>query len=253
MSDINEEEIWKDVVGYEGLYKVSNLGNVYSNYVHRNLKQGNHKDGYKFVILNRNGKSKYMSVHRLVATAFIPNPDDLPEINHKDETPYNNNVENLEWCDYSYNATYNDAHLKRGLQLGIPVYAYDRNGNLVYSFLSSREAERELKINSGNIIECCKNIGRTCRGFVWSQEELLKEEVLRRFELNDKARDVPIYEYAKAKLSKKVNQYDLDGNFIQSFPSTREAGKQLKFSSSLIAGVCRGNHKHTHGYIFKYA
>lgn len=74
------DEIWKDVVGYEGLYKVSNLGNVYSNYVNRSLKQGNHRDGYKFVILNKNGKSKYMSVHRLVATAFIPNKDDLPEV-----------------------------------------------------------------------------------------------------------------------------------------------------------------------------
>lgn len=247
------EEIWKDVVGYEGLYKVSNLGNVYSNYVHRSLKQGNHRDGYKFVILNKSGKSKYMSVHRLVATAFIPNQDNLPEVNHKDEDKTNNCVDNLEWCNYSYNATYNDAHLKRGLQLAIPVYAYDRSGDLVYSFNSSREAARELKINSGNIIECCKAIGKTCRGFVWSQEKLPKEEVLKRFELNDKVRDVPIYEYAKAKLSKKVNQYDLDGNFIQSFSSTKEAGKQLKFSSSLIAGVCRGNHKQTHGYVFKYA
>lgn len=94
------EEIWKDVVGYEGLYKVSNLGNVYSNYVHRSLKQGNHRDGYKFVILNKNGKSKYMSVHRLVATAFIPNQDDLPEVNHKDEDKTNNCVDNLEWCNY---------------------------------------------------------------------------------------------------------------------------------------------------------
>lgn len=63
----------------------------------------------------------------------------------------------------------------------------------------------------------------------------------------------PLHERAKEKFSKKVNQYDLDGNFIQSFPSAQEAGRQLKFSSSLISGVCRGNHKHTHGYVFKYA
>lgn len=246
------EEIWKDVVGYEGLYKVSNLGNVYSNYVHRNLKQGNYKDGYKFVILNRNGRSKYMSVHRLVATAFIPNPDDLPEVNHKDETPYHNNVENLEWCDYSYNATYNDVHLKRGLQLGMPVYAYDRSGNLVYTFPSTREAERKLNMGGSNITMCCKNIGRTCYGFVWSKDKLSKEEVLKRFALNDKM-NKPLHERAKEKLSKKVNQYDLDGNFIQSFPSAQEAGRQLKFSASLVSGVCRGDHKYTHGYVFKYA
>lgn len=246
------EEIWKDVVWYEGLYKVSNLGNVYSNYVHRSLKQGNHRDGYKFVILNKNGKSKYMSVHRLVATAFILNQDDLPEVNHKDEDKTNNCVDNLEWCNYSYNATYNDAHLKRGLQLAIPVYAYDRSGDLAYSFPSTREAERKLNMGGSNITMCCKNIGRTCYGFVWSRDKLSKEEVLKRFALNDKM-NKPLNERAKEKLSKQVNQYDLDGNFIQSFSSTKEAGKQLNFSSSLIAGVCRGNHKQTHGYVFKYA
>lgn len=112
---MNSEEIWKDIIGYEGLYQVSSLGRVRSldRYDSRNhfrngrmLKLSYNTVGYLSVGLHSNGKAKMYMVHRMVAQAFIPNPNNLPIINHKDENPSNNSVENLEWCTAKYNSNY---------------------------------------------------------------------------------------------------------------------------------------------------
>lgn len=119
-------EEWRNIPGYEGKYQVSNLGNVkslprtrkskagsISEVKGRILKQNTDKDGYKNVALCMDGRLKYFRVHRLVAAAFIPNPDNLPMINHKDENPANNCVENLEWCTNSYNTSYSNYKVSR--------------------------------------------------------------------------------------------------------------------------------------------
>lgn len=109
------QEIWKDIEGYEGFYQVSNFGTIkslsryikfgnktrYSN--ERILKFHKDKDGYKKVILQKSGKAQNYLIHRLVAQAFIPNPDNKPQINHKDGDKQNNKVDNLEWCTPSEN------------------------------------------------------------------------------------------------------------------------------------------------------
>lgn len=111
------KEIWKDVVGFEGLYQVSNLGNVKSlpKYTYSKgypqlrkeklLKPGKtgKRHNYLAVVLN---DGKQYKVHRLVAQAFIPNPNNFPQVNHKDENPANNSVDNLEWCSNQYNCKY---------------------------------------------------------------------------------------------------------------------------------------------------
>ena len=101
-------EIWQPVEGYEGLYEVSNLGRVKSLKYGKEkiLKSWNNGKGYLFVSLCRNGKMKHFKVHRLVSTAFIPNPEGLPEINHIDENKSNNCLSNLEWCSHKYNSNY---------------------------------------------------------------------------------------------------------------------------------------------------
>lgn len=112
-------EIWKDVPGYEGIYIVSNFGEVKSLQRTRKGSYGsisivyekilNHKidkDGYHIVTLSKEGKTKCIGVHRLVAQVFILNPLSLPQVNHKDEDPSNNRVDNLEWCDNKYNSNY---------------------------------------------------------------------------------------------------------------------------------------------------
>ena len=105
-------EIWKDIEGYEGLYQVSNLGRVKSIYgwcgnrfVKRTkiLKLKINNKGYTKVYLYKNKKSKMFFVHRLVAMAFVPNPNNLPQVNHKDGNKLNNSIGNLEWCTCSEN------------------------------------------------------------------------------------------------------------------------------------------------------
>ena len=98
-------EEWKNVIGYEGLYEVSDKGNVRN--VRRNtLLKLQKNQGYIRVALSKNGIKTWLRVHRLVAQAFLPNPDNLPQVNHKDEDKTNNSVDNLEWCDQAYNNLY---------------------------------------------------------------------------------------------------------------------------------------------------
>ena len=131
-----EKEIWKSVVGYEGYYEVSNLGNVRSvdrivknkNNTTKIIKGKNHKltvaqSGYISIALYKNCEQKVYRVYRLVAEAFIPNPQNLPQINHIDENKENNNVENLEWCTGSYNVR---TRSKKGERR---IIQYDENGN----------------------------------------------------------------------------------------------------------------------------
>ena len=131
------EEVIKPVPGYEGYYEVDNLGRVFSVdriiQVNDNgriydkpihgalLKQTNHSQGYKTVALTKNGKTKQEYVHRIVASAFIPNPDNFSVVNHKDEDKTNNFVDNLEWCTVSYNNTYGEKTKKQAEKIrGIP-------------------------------------------------------------------------------------------------------------------------------------
>ena len=100
------QEIWKDIKGYEGLYQVSNLGNVYSIKNNKLLKLHISHKGYVVVCLYKNNKQHTQQIHRLIAQAFIPNPNNLPCVNHKDENPGNNDFRNLEWCTYKYNNNY---------------------------------------------------------------------------------------------------------------------------------------------------
>ena len=123
-------EEWRSIPGYEGLYEVSSYGRVKSleiSYIRKNgimdhkpeiiLRPKNNGTGYFTVCLYKNKTYKYYLIHRLVAQAFIPNPDNLSEVNHKDEDKTNNRVENLEWCSHKYNMNYNDVQKRRSQRM----------------------------------------------------------------------------------------------------------------------------------------
>ena len=153
-------EVFKDVPGYEELYQVSNLGNVKSLITGKILSPGINTCGYLHVILCKNGKQKYYLIHRLVAQAFIPNPDNYPEVNHKDKNRQNNCVDNLEWCTTQYNVEYSRAK---------QVAQYDLNGNLIATWKSVREIERQTGFLQGSISDCCRG-HRNCKtmyGYIW--------------------------------------------------------------------------------------
>ena len=105
----------KDIIGYEGLYAITEQGQVWSYRAHRFLKPFDNGAGYPIVALYKNKVGTQLLVHRLVAEAYIPNPDNLPLVNHKDENPNNPDVSNLEWCTYRYNSIYGTANERRAV------------------------------------------------------------------------------------------------------------------------------------------
>lgn len=114
--DLRMKEIQKPILGYETLYNISNLGNVFSIKSNRNIKPTKNSKGYLIVGLCKNRKRKSCLVHRLVAEAFIDNPNKLQEINYKDENPLNNIITNLEWCTHKYNMNYNNLGKRAKIQ-----------------------------------------------------------------------------------------------------------------------------------------
>lgn len=145
--------LWKGIKGYEGKYQVSNIGEVRSlNYNHtgkaKKLKQGTDKDGYKTVGLCNNGKEKFYKVHRLVANTFIPNPNNLPQVNHINEVKDDNRVSNLEWCDCKYNNNYGNRTSKASKKT-----ICLNTGEI---FNSVREAGRKYNIVPTSITKCCR-------------------------------------------------------------------------------------------------
>ena len=156
-----EIEIWKPVVGYENLYEVSNIGGVRSvrDGVIKILTPRVNEKGYLRINLCKNGKMKSYYVHRLVAEAFIPNPHNLPCINHIDENPLNPVSSNLEWCTYKYNNNYGK-HLEK---ISKPVLCVELN----VVFQSGYEAGRQTGIPQPNINKCLNGERMTAGGYHW--------------------------------------------------------------------------------------
>lgn len=170
-------EHWKDIKGYEGRYQVSDLGRVKSfcNGKERIIVGYKNTDGYMIVGLCKDGKRKICLVHRIVAHAFIPNPDELPEVNHKDECKTNNIVSNLEWCDCKYNHNYGTHNERVAKALSKHVYQYSKNGSLVCSYPSVREAERRTGYTHCLIVKCCNGKSKHAYGFIWSYTPINKD------------------------------------------------------------------------------
>ena len=191
-----EAEIWKDIVGYEGRYKVSSLGKVLSlrycgsDKSHLLSPNPDHK-GYLMIYLSKNGETKTFHIHRLVAKAFIPNPNNLPQVNHKDENKQNNSVENLEWCDGIYNINYgtgikrrtetakkSDAHILHIKKLHnankIPILMIDKNTKgIIKRYDCGQAAADELHISKSSIYQVCKGRRKTVGGYMWKYEHLV--------------------------------------------------------------------------------
>lgn len=160
----SDNEIFLDL---DEFYEVSNLGNIRSKRNNKILKTHNDSmsKGYKYITLNYKGVKKSYQIHRLVAKLFLPNPNNYPCINHKDENPSNNKVDNLEWCSYSYNLSYGTRIKKELATKSIlntknspkKVIQMDLQGNFIQEFESANSAAKFLNIANSHIINCCNN------------------------------------------------------------------------------------------------
>ena len=151
----------KDIVGYEKEYAVTEDGKIWSHKSKKFLNPGKHRNGYLQVALWQNNKPKYYFIHRLVAEAFIPNPNNLPQVNHKDENKTNNNVWNLEWCNRKYNMNYGTMRERSAHNHGKPVRCIE-TGVVYYSI---KDAEKQNGIT--HVFDSCKNPKRTAGGYHW--------------------------------------------------------------------------------------
>lgn len=183
------KEIYKPIEGYEGLYEISNLGNVKSLDYGRTgkeqiLKGGKDRYGYLYVLLYKNKERKKITTHRLVATTFIPNKENKPCINHKNEIKTDNRAENLEWVTIKENnnyGTHNEriAKANRGKKRSqetieklskshsIPIVQLDLHGNFIAVHQGATQVGRDLGFYSSNINACCKGKYKTAHGYKW--------------------------------------------------------------------------------------
>lgn len=173
------EEIWKDIKGYEGLYQVSNLGRIKSfrrgkraycptEYI---LKNSITDKGYCMVTLYNNTKREKFLVHRLVAEAFIPNPNSMPHINHIDENKTNNCVNNLEWCTPQYNNCYGTARFRAMMTKGHPVHQCLINGEWLATYATNSVASEITGVSVKEISACLRGSLHSAGGFVWKRAE----------------------------------------------------------------------------------
>lgn len=171
-------EVWKDVVGFEGLYQVSNEGKVYSFKTRKILRPccNTYRNGYMCLILRKNGKSYGCRMHRLVAEAFIPNPNKLPEVNHKDENTANNRASNLEWCTQKYNNNYGTKLIRQSKHTNYSLIASKTSkkvcqvgldGKTIKTWDSANQLKRLFGFDNSHIAKCCRGIEKTAYGFRW--------------------------------------------------------------------------------------
>lgn len=200
---MENREIWKDVKGYEGLYQVSNLGRIWSVKSQKYLKPWVNTCGYHLVgLISKNGKQKKEQIHRLVALAFIENPNNYPQVNHKDENKGNNCVENLEWVTAKQNCNYGTRNERIAEKIkGENHYLYGKHlseehkahiidssvksksvcqinietNTIVNTFKSMREAERQTGVKHQHIWRVCVHKRRSAGGYFWCYSEEVEQ------------------------------------------------------------------------------
>lgn len=252
-----EQEQFKWIKGFEGIYKVSNFGRIisvdrkdrFNRQVGGELKQAKAK-GYFFVGLYKNGKGVQRYVHRLVAEAFIPNPENKPCVDHIDTNKENNHVSNLRWVTYKENMNNpltrewvadhpQDPNKKRGINnpYSIRVAMYDMDMNFICTFDSLSAAGRGIGVTDGSIHKVCVGERSHCGGWIFRYV------------------DCEHFVMPKRKTVYKgipVIQMDLDGNFISEYESAKAAAEALGICAPNISKACHGVKNPYKGYRWRF-
>lgn len=173
-----------DIKGFER-YQITDDGRVWSKKSNKWMKTRFNKDGYLRISFHKGNKVITFMIHQLVAKHFIPNPNELPIVNHKDENKTNNNVENLEWCTVAYNNTYGtrvekmkqntkgqkrpitSIKMKNRIDESLPVCQYTKNGTFIAEYPSINDAARKFSVTMQAISNCCKHKSKSSCGYIW--------------------------------------------------------------------------------------
>lgn len=284
------EIIWKDIPGYEGLYQVSNDGQVkslerklytvtengemipFEIRPGRILKPGNtlgkSEAGYKYVSLAKHDKKPFL-IHRLVALTFLPTVEGKPLVNHKNGNKIDNRLENLEWCNKSENQLHSyhvlgnkpdftamlASHGTRGKFYGAhpqarAVIRYDLSGNETGRFSCIKEAVEKTGVSANSIIDVCYGRKSQANGEKWAYAETKGR---RRSNSAWMKENNPMSGKTGGECpnSKAVKQYDKSGNFLKEYGSGEEAERSTGIKH--VSCACRGERKTAGGYVWKYS
>lgn len=258
-------EIWKDVAGYEGYYQISNMGRVKSldrmvnsarsstgfrlskgrilkTYFARCgkcRKHSNTENAYELIHLYKGVNEKAFTIHRLVAEAFIPNPKNLPQINHKDENKANNRASNLEWCDSLYNANYGTRNERVSANRNdkTPVNQFSIDGEFIAQYESLAMASKSTNVRISLISAVCRGLQSSSAGFVWKFADGVKIRE-RRY---------------KAPNNRKVLQLTPDDEVVAIYDTLSDASVATGAKVCGISQVIHGKHILHHGYKWRFS
>lgn len=232
-------EIWRPVRGLEDLFEVSNKGRIkrrkrlvkYSDgsvhlYKEMVLRGGTSSTGYRVVNCSVNGNRINIPVHRAVCEAFIENPNNLPFVNHKDENPQNNNVENLEWCTPKYNSNYGtckkrirEQRIKNGYSR--VVVLYDITGTVLAEFDTIKDAAKSIGVSDMTVANCCEGVSPSANGYIFRYKG-------DKFEVRDNKRILRTFKVYK------------NGKEIYKISSVVKLCKTLGINIHSFRSICKG-------------
>lgn len=260
----NLAEEWRDVKGFEGVYKISSHGRAWSS---RRLDSCGRVTGGYLLKSNTDSRNRvttsirFNGVHlrkvtaRLVAEAFLPNPYNLPCVNHKDENTLNNHVSNLEWCTHEYNCNYGTRNdrIKKNMPQKKSIYQLSMDGEIIREYPSVQEASRKTGICAGHICDVCKGNREYANGYKWryvddvlfkkAQESLIQKQTQSAISRREKMR---------TKKGRVVYQYDLSDNLIGAFQSSGAVKDKYGYCRVAIINCCNGKQKTAYGFIWRY-
>lgn len=236
---------WREIKGTNGLYLVSDDGKVFSVRSNKLIKQQKSNKGYYRVEFNINGEVKKESVHRLVAEAFIPNPNNYPIVNHKDENPSNNHADNLEWCTHEYNSNYGNCQAKKVANRdhifgwnhvqSKPVKQFDLDGNFIHEYGSCGMAGILTGLSAKSIAKCAGGKLKQYGGYGWSYTDTYSYDPHPHHTIRNG----------------DIDCFDLEGHFIKTY-HTQDELRADGLVPQNVCRVCRGERKQYHGFTFAY-
>lgn len=281
--------MYKNIDNYEN-YIIYDNGDVFNLSTKSFLKGSIGENGYKYYRLSKNNKKQMFYAHRLVAEAFLDNSKNLPVVNHKDGNKLNNNINNLEWISYSKNTEHFHKTIKKGNNQKQEKYEQDLPGeqwkiiknNPNYEVSSCGRVHNLITNNILHPSETCgyykvrlstggittdwlihklvfstfnpevQDIEKMCIDHIDGNKHNNNIDNLRLITISENVKHAYYTQKTNSNI-KPVNQFDKDNNLIATYPSCREAGRQLNLDSSSITKCCKGKLKTTGGFIFKYA